>query len=119
VSSVLCAAGVLLLFFNVFFLVKNIKIRNSAIFYLEDAVALKAYCKAVDTNNFGARGGSSVLIEIAFSYGGDNIKIKSSGRMFLTTKKFEGYHHVFVRYSNSHVNIMYSPKYGEVMILKA
>ena len=80
----------------------------------DDAVQLKATSKIIDEETFiGEIPTTYYKIEIYFKYQNKRIKKISGGQ-----KRFKGYATIYRKYSNRVIDILYSPKYDQVMILK-
>lgn len=69
--------------------------------WMQDAIETDAYCVCVDKRIFTS------MILVTFNYKGEKKSITSNG-----------YSWIFNKYVNQQIKILYSPKYGEVMILK-
>ena len=79
--------------------------------WLQDAVECRASIKRLDIEDIKYQ---SYQIEVEFDYKDRNIK-KISNRFNMV---IDGYPKIFAKYHNKTVNILYSEKYDEVMILK-
>ena len=100
-----------------FLIIKNNKLKRRIYLYLEDAVQLSAYSKSIDALYGRLRFYNGVKIKISFIFQGKNY-IKISGNP--NKDNFEnGYDRVFIKYCDKKIDILYSPRYDEVMILKA
>ncbi len=95
------------------FLLKNFLLINKCKKWLQDAVLLKARTKGIKhPNNIVPEDFGRIKLEITFIYNKKKIK-KFSG-----TKSTNGYDLIFSRFADKDINILYSPKFDEVMILK-
>ena len=79
--------------------------------WLQDAIECRASIKGIDVED---KKYQPYQIEVEFDYKGKKMK-KVSNRFNLI---LDGYPKVFARYHNKNVNILYSEKYDEAMILK-
>ena len=95
-----------------YLIVKDIIIRKKIYLWKKDAIKLNAYSSKIDARiappTFNFR---DIKIKVSFFY---QKKIERvSGR-----KNKEIYDPIFYRYSNREIQILYSPKYDEIMIIK-
>lgn len=103
------------IFLLAFLIIKNNRIVKEVKTWLEDAVEIKAHSKKIGEIRSGMFYVLSIQIEIRFQYGGKVHKKQSSVKVSGLPK---GYAEWFNRYADKDVDILYSPKYDEVMILK-
>lgn len=103
---------------------KNEKARNDIKKWLLDAVELRAYVREIgvlkpDTVPWSLSNDyDSYRIRVEFEYDGVSYKYESRGKEVGSEDDTCGYHRVWKDYINKKVNILYSPSYKEVMILK-
>lgn len=87
----------------------------------EDAVLIKAQTKSIgDAVVFS--GAIPIKVEkmlVIFEYDGKLIKKESGSQRLGFFSSMQGYSALFRKYVNREINILYSPRYDEVMILKA
>lgn len=93
---------------------KNNSIKKKIIKWLEDAVELKAYCRKIDENRLGIQP-KAVKIQVKFKYNNKKYSRESTARIFGGQP---GYLSVYKKYADRIIEILYSPKYDEVLILK-
>lgn len=103
-----------ILIFAVYLVVKDFKTKSKVKRWLNDALVLKAY--AIKTREYKSFFfPSACAIDVKFSFNGIN-RIKSSnvktwgGKMGCLT--------TFEKYANREINIAYSPKFDEVLIIR-
>ena len=104
----------LMLISIVLFLVIRDKANKKKIsIWLQDAVMLKAYSRKIDEINklFLPKG---ILIEVSFELNGIPHTKESSAKVFGGKKAY----YSISKYADRQINIMYSPNFDEVMILK-
>ena len=94
--------------------VKDKKLKNKIMIWLEDAVEIKAYSKKVGENRLGLQP-KAIKIQVQFSLNGLNYIKESTAKVF---GGWDGYVGCFNKYADREVNILYSPKYNEIMIIK-
>lgn len=87
--------------------------------WLKDSVKLKAYAKTLDESKVysGFIPLKATKIIVTFVYNGKHIS-KMSGKQDSAISRFNGYSSALEKYVNREIDIMYSPKYDQVMILK-
>lgn len=98
--------------FFLYFILKNKFIKKKVGLWLNDAVELKAYSRETMRIPAGLFSLRQISIEVVFKYGGEFIIQKNGKQKWL---QFAPY---LVKYANKKINILYSPTYNEVMILK-
>lgn len=94
--------------------VKNNKLRKKIILWLEDAIETKAYSKNIGENRLGFQP-KATKIEVKFKVNNKIYTRESTAKVF---GGWEGYQGVFTKYADREINILYSEKYDEVLILK-
>ena len=107
--------GIGLLAFFVYLFVRDKKIKKKVVLWLEDAVKTTAYSSKIDEWSIGFYP-SVIKICVKFSLNGLTYSRESSGT---NVGGKPGYLGVFKRYADKEISILYSPKYDEVLILKA
>ena len=90
------------------------KLSKEVKLWLEDAIEITAYSQKVGENRPGFQP-KATKIRVSFTMGGKHYR-KDSSLTPLGGRK--GYAGCFNKYADREVNIMYSPKYDEVLILK-
>ncbi len=90
------------------------KLSKDVMLWLEDAIEIKAYSQKLGENRLGFQP-KATKIRVSFNIGGKHFRKDSSLTPF---GGWEGYAGCFNKYADREVNIMYSPKYDEVLILK-
>lgn len=120
-DSEIFIAGIICIFMGICFLIvithcliKDKKIKRKVVIWLEDAKELKAYSKKIDEHRLGMQP-KSTKIQIDFTLNNNRYKIESTYKVF---GGYEGSVSCFNKYADRDVNILYSPKYNEVLILK-
>lgn len=88
--------------------------------WLNDAVKLKAYAKKLDESKVysGIIPLKATKIIVTFIYNGQHVS-KMSGKQDKAISRFNGYSPALEKYVDREFDIMYSPKYDQVMILKS
>lgn len=103
-----------ILIFAVFLVVKDFIIKSKVRIWLNDAVALKAYSmKTREYKSFLFP--NACTIDVRFSFNGTNY-VKSSNVKTLGGKI--AYLTTFEKYADGEIDIAYSPKFDEVLIIK-
>lgn len=96
-------------------IVRNKKLRKKIIIWLEDAIQVKAHAKIIDSVRLGIQP-KQAKIKIDFKIDGKKYSRISSGKM--PGGGPEGYHKIWANYADREINILYSSKYDQVLILK-
>lgn len=94
--------------------IKNDKLKNKIKLWLADAVELKAYSTKIEEHKMGFQP-IATKIQVEFDYADKHYKIESTYQVFGGYKGCVG---CFNKYADREINILYSPKYDEVMILR-
>ena len=103
-----------ILIFAVYLVVKDFNIKSKVKMWLNDAVVLKAYSiKTMEYKSFFFP--KACTIDVKFSFNGINY-IKSSNVKTFGGKI--GYLTTFEKYADREIDIAYSPKFDEVLIIK-
>jgi len=93
---------------------QNYKRRKDILLWLDDAIEVKAYSKTIGefkpTFEIG-----SVRIQVIFKVNGTKYIRESKGKRMGVP---EGFHQIWCQYADREINLLYSPKYDQVMILK-
>lgn len=98
---------------------RNEKCRKEILLWLSDAVELNAYVRKVDVIHSDLLSTDDLYkIRVEFEFNGQSYKLESRGKQLGGTKSSRGFHNVWKDYINRKVNILYSPKFNEVIILK-
>lgn len=98
---------------------RNEKYRKEIELWLSDAVELTAYVREIGVIQSEFISANNLYkIQVEFEYNGQHYKIESRGKQLSGTKSSYGFHNVWKDYINRKVNIMYSPEYNEVIVLK-
>ena len=90
---------------------KNKKLKKNILIWIEDAVELIAYSENIGNIMHIP---PQTKIRVTFYFDGKPYSKVSKGGDWLTY----GHHKIFTRYANREINILYSPKYDQVLILK-
>ena len=98
----------------IFALAQDKKAKNKVRLWLEDAIEIKAFANFV-SEKMTSLTSIATKIQVDFMLDGKHY-YKVSGVKHAGWQA--GYDKAFTKYVNKEVNIMYSPKYNEVMILK-
>lgn len=106
------------------FLIKNEKMRNKILLWLQDAVELEAHCETL-LSDYGNPLLDTVFpsppvrvkIRVKFKYNGKHYS-KDSGYKNKNGEFKNDYQKIWVKYADKSINILYSPKYDEVIVLK-
>ena len=99
-------------------LLKNNKACKEILLWLEDndIVELNAYSKKIDTWNPTALF-PAIKIQVEFEFDEKHCSFVSEKKLYGGGIP-EGYHQVWAKYADKEINILYSPKYNQVLILK-
>lgn len=97
---------------------RNEKNRKEIRSWLLDAVELIAYVREIGIIKSYLPANNLYKIRVEFNYDGCNYKYESRGKQLSATKDTYGFLNVWKDYINKKVNILYSPKYHEVIVLK-
>lgn len=116
IFGIICANifSILMLSFALYLIVGNHKKKKKIKIWLNDAVKLKAYSQNISEYNsvFNIKG---IIIRVIFQFNGkryikeSTVKNEMGNKAYLVTYK---------KYADRDIDILYSPKYDEVMILK-
>ena len=90
-----------------YFIIKNILLKTKIKKFLNDAVPLKAYAQLLKTG-YSALHNQYVKITITFTY--EKMEISRDSGVYDT---------VFYHFINKQVDILYSPKFDEILFLKS
>ena len=119
ISSISCAVfGLFMSTIFAYFISCNKKLKRRILLYLEDAIETRASTKTIDT--FKTIGHPQIMKEFKIQV---NFKIyglfysRTSG-IAGSNKIHNGYDKVFAKYADRNINILYSPKYDQVLVLK-
>ncbi len=117
--SVLMGLGnifsVALLSVFVFIKCKDSRLKKQIAVWLEDAIEVKgAYSKQIDEKRLGFQP-KAIKIQVKFCLDGKSYKRESTAKVF---GGITGYVGCFNRYADKEINILYSQKHDEVLILK-
>ncbi len=96
-------------------IVRDKKLKHKVNIWLEDAVQIKAYSKTIDFVQLGIQP-KQFKIQVSFTVNEKNYSRVSAGKMFGGGP--EGYHKIWAYYADREINILYSEKYDQVLILK-
>ena len=100
-----------------FLVVRDKKLKKEVKLYLENAVLLEARTEDIGNMSVYRRFYDGTKIRVSFRYNGKVIT-KESGNPKKAGRINNGYDKVFWKYINRTINILYSPQYGQVMLLK-
>ena len=115
-SCVLLVCGVFIGGFT-YLIIRDKKLKKEIKIYLQDAVLLEAQTEDIGSLSVSRRFYDGTKIRVSFEYEGKVIT-KESGSPKKTGKITNGYDKVFWKYINRTINILYSPQYDQVMLLK-
>lgn len=98
---------------------RNEKYRKEIELWLNDAVELSAYVHEIGVIQSEVLSANNLYkIQVEFEYEEQKYKYESRGKQLGGTKNSYGFHNVWKDYVNRKVNILYSPTYHEVIVLK-
>lgn len=97
-------------------IIKNERNRKEILLWLKDAVKLKAFSKKVGEFKASILF-PTVKIQVDFEFDGIYHSCESKGKQIGGMK--EGYHRIWTQFIDKPIEILYSPKYDEVMLLKS
>ena len=100
-----------------FLVVRDKKLKKEVKIYLQDAVLLEAQTEDIGSLSVYRRFYDGTKIRVSFRYDGKVIT-KESGNPKKTGRINNGYDKVFWKYTNRKINVLYSPQYDQVMLLK-
>jgi hypothetical protein len=103
-----------LLSVSVYVKIKNNKLINSITAWLDGAIEVRAYSKKMNENRLGIQP-KATKIQVSFTLNGQVYKKESTAKGFGGQ---QGYLGAFNKYADREINILYSPRYDEVLILK-
>ena len=111
-----CNIFMLFLFsISLYIKLKNDRLKREIKIWLEDAIQLVANVKQLDCCMSMPIFPKAVKIQVEFKFNGKKcFKVSSTKICGLP----QGYSSIFNKYINRKINILYSPKYDEVLILK-
>lgn len=95
-----------------YFILKNKFIKKKVMIWLNDAIEIKAYARETKRLPASLLSLEQVAIEVIFKYDGEIVILKNGKQKWLQVAPY------LVKYANKKINILYSPTYNEVMILK-
>jgi len=98
----------------VFIMVKNNKLKKKIIIWLEDAIEVRAYSRKTGENRLGIQP-KATKIQVSFKVADTNIIRDSTGKVF---GGCEGYLGTYTKYADRKINILYSQKHDQILILK-
>ena len=109
-------------FLSGYFLFHCYKIKNKIKLWKQDAILLKAKSKIVAEQwvpSYGIIGSKVAKISVTFKYEGKRIKMVSGeqGEKDLFHSK-AGFDELFKEYGDREIDILYSPRFNQVMILE-
>ena len=113
--SILGIMGVLFFCVCLFVIIKNFKFKKKLLNWQNDFIELHAYSKKIDSCKYGLFSPIASKIQVQFRIGDKRIRKDSSFKAF---GGGEGYSNAFNKYANRQIQILYSPKYDQVLILK-
>ncbi len=101
----------------IYFIVRNDKLKKKITSYVEDAIEIKAASNTIDRICTLGQFFDGVKIQISFVIDKKRY-VRTSGTTENEKKLRNGYHKIFSRYTDREINILYSPKHDQVLILK-
>lgn len=96
-------------------IVRNNKLKRKINLWLLDAVQVKARSQTVDSFRIGFWP-KRVRIRVEFKLNGKKYSFLSADKMLGDSS--DGYNRIWARYCDREIDILFSPEYGEVLILK-
>lgn len=117
IFTLFIGGDVLCLLFLIMFIhikIKNDRLKEKIILWVEDAIQVRAFSKKIDENRLGLQP-KATKIQIKFKINGEMYVKESTAKVF---GGWQGYLGTFNKYANREINILYSPKYDEVLLLK-
>jgi len=111
---ILDLVSILVLSLCLWLLIRNKKLKQEITLWLEDAVELKAYSKRIGTLTPSLFIIKYAIIQVDFIFNDVKYSRISTG----WSRNFKGYRYAFAKYADREINILYSPKYDQVLILK-
>ena len=98
----------------IWLLVINAKIKKKILLYVNDAIPLQAYSRKLSSFRTLGQPFPEVKIEVSFRIGDKRYtRISGDGK-----KRSKMYQKIYRKYADREINILYSPKYDQVLILK-
>ncbi|MDE5721884.1 MAG: hypothetical protein K2I30_03990 [Clostridia bacterium] len=98
-------------------IIKNEKVRKEVSLWIEDSVKVGAFAKSVGIKKqLGIF--PCVKIQIDFDINGVHYSRESHSNHYKDKSFEDGYYYIWSKYCDRKIDILYSPKYDEVMILK-
>lgn len=99
-------------------IIKNEKIRKEVLLWIKDAVELTAYAKKLDEKRWV--GVPMIKLQVEFTIDGINhiCTTENERRGLIDLGRPVGYFSWISKYADRKINILYSPKYNQVMVLK-
>lgn len=98
----------------VYICIKNSRLKQKIIVWLEDAIEIKAYSKKIGENRLGFQP-KATKIQIVFKFADQTYVRDSAGKVF---GGWQGYLGTYTKYADREIRILYSPKYDEILILR-
>ena len=99
-------------------IIRNEKIRKEILLWMEDAVEVTAYAKKLDEKRW--MGFPLTKLQVKFTIDGINhcCTTENEHRGLIDFGRPAGYFSWISNYADRKINILYSPKYNQVMVLK-
>lgn len=110
-----CIPVLFLVSVNIYFIVRNEKMRTNILNWMEDAVELNAFAQTVNVEHISFLFPRAKL-QVSFAFDGKQYK-KTSGRN-QEGKMRTGYQNFWMKFNNKSIRILYSPKYDQVILLQ-
>lgn len=107
--------GLCILLVYILCIVRNEKLKQKISLWLENSVQVKAYSRSIGSVRLGIQP-KQVKIQVDFMIDGKQYSRVSAGKMLGGGP--EGYHKIWAYYADREIDILYSEKYDEVLILK-
>lgn len=116
-TVLLCIISISLIFvtlsiFLLYLIISDKKLKNKILLWANDAIELKAYSKTIG-KEFNMQ--PTLYYQIAVSFVVNGTKHTKTSGEGSDSKK---HHKIFSQYADREINILYSPKYDEVLVLK-
>ena len=95
--------------------IQNEVVKRKLMKWLEDAIQLKAYTEGIEHPIQTRYTAGIMKLKISFKYEGKLIKKYSGSNEDIYSNN--GYDRIFNQFADKEINILYSPKYDEVILL--
>lgn len=114
--------SVLCIFLSVYAIVHHIRIKREINLWKQDAVLLMAKSKIIEEKTVYDRGipqGKEAKVSVKFQYNENKLKHVSGEKIKKDIfHSYKGFDSIFLKYGDCEIDILYSPRFDQVMILK-